>query len=74
MKINLFPQDIIGNCNLHGKVDANGNVFCKVRHGMYGLPQTGIIAKMLQRQQPKTHKLESLKGCARYPKVPILGI
>ncbi len=31
---------------------------------------------LLQRQQPKTktHKLVSLKGCARYPKVPILGI
>jgi hypothetical protein len=38
MKINLFPQDIIDKYNLHDKVDADGNVFCELRCGMYGLP------------------------------------
>jgi hypothetical protein len=34
MKIDLFPKDIINEYNLHDKVDANVNVFCKVRRGM----------------------------------------
>jgi hypothetical protein len=47
MKINLFPQDIVKEYNLHDKMDANGNVFCKVRRGMYRLPQAGILAQQL---------------------------
>ncbi len=33
--------------NLHNKVDTTGNVHCKVRCGMYGLPQAGIIMQKL---------------------------
>ncbi len=47
MKNDLFPQDIITEYNLHDKVDKDGNVFCEVRRGMYGLPQAGIIAQEL---------------------------
>ncbi len=38
MKLELFPQDIIEEYGLHDKVDAYGNVFCKVQQGMYCLP------------------------------------
>ncbi len=53
MKINLFPldQDIIDKYNLHDKVDANGNVFCKVRCEVYRLPQAGIIAQELLKER-----------------------
>ena len=44
MNLKLFPEDISKEYNLNNKVDANGNVHCKVRRGMYGLPQAGIIA------------------------------
>ena len=47
MKLELFPQDIIDEYNLHDKADADGNVFCEVRQGMYGLPQAGIITQQL---------------------------
>ncbi len=47
MKIELFPQDIIYQHDLKKKVDYNGNVHCKVRHGMYSLPQAGIIVQEL---------------------------
>ena len=47
MKLELFPPDIIEKYGLHDKVDADGNVFCEVRRGMYGLPQAGIIAQDL---------------------------
>ena len=51
MKLDLFPQDIIDEYNLHDKVDADGNVFCEVRRGMYGLPQAGIIAQQLLKER-----------------------
>ena len=47
MKLELFPEDIIEEYDLRGKVDSDGNVFCEVRRGMYGLPQAGIIAQEL---------------------------
>jgi hypothetical protein len=56
MKLELFPQDIINEYGLHNKADADGNVFCEVQRGMYGLPQAGIIA---QTSSPST----STKHC-----------
>ncbi len=47
MKLELFSQDIIDEYNLVNKVNHNGNVHCQVRHGMYGLPQAGIISQEL---------------------------
>ncbi len=47
MKLELFPDDIIEEYDLRNKVNANGNVHCEVRRGMYGLPQAGIIAQEL---------------------------
>jgi hypothetical protein len=47
MRLELLPQDIINEYGLHDKADADGNVFCKVQRGMYGLPQAGIIAQNL---------------------------
>ncbi len=47
MKLELFPQDIIDKYDLTNKVDHSSNIHCEVRHGMYGLPQAGIIAQEL---------------------------
>ncbi len=47
MKSELFAQDIIKEYKLPDKVDTDGNIFCKVWQGMYGLPQAGIIAQDL---------------------------
>jgi hypothetical protein len=47
MKLEMFPPDIIDKYVLRNKVDADGNVFCKVQCGMYGLPQAGIIVQSL---------------------------
>ncbi len=38
MKLKLFPKDVIDKYNLCNKVDAIGDVHCKVGQGMYGLP------------------------------------
>ena len=47
MKLEFFPEDIIEEYGLWDKVDSKGNIHCKVRRGMYGLPQAGIIAQDL---------------------------
>ena len=47
MTLELFPEDIIKEYDLRDKVNSDGNVFCEVRRGMYGLPQAGIIAQNL---------------------------
>jgi hypothetical protein len=52
MKLDLFPEDIIEEYGLKKKLDAKGDVHCKVRRGMYGLPQAGIIAQELLKERP----------------------
>jgi hypothetical protein len=47
MKLELFPDDMIEEYNIRNKVDSNRDVHCKVRRGVYGLPQVGIIAQDL---------------------------
>ncbi len=46
-KLELFPPIITNEYGLHDKVDADGNVFCEVQRGMYGLLQAGILAQDL---------------------------
>jgi hypothetical protein len=46
MPLKLFPDDIIKHYNLHEKA-LNGYVYMKIRRGMYGLPQPGILANKL---------------------------
>ncbi len=60
MKLELFPPNIIEEYGLCNKVDADGNVFCEVRQGMYGLPQASIIAQdLLTKQLNKAGHLQS---------------
>jgi hypothetical protein len=51
MKLDLIPDDIIEEYKLRDIIDNNGNIFCKVRCGMYGLPQAGIIAQELLKKR-----------------------
>ncbi len=53
MKLDLFPQDIIDEYNLTSKVNHNRNEHCKVRGGMYKLPQAGIIKQELLEERLK---------------------
>jgi hypothetical protein len=45
MKLDLFPDNIIEEYKLRDIVNNDGNIFCEVPRGMYGLPQAGIIAQ-----------------------------
>jgi hypothetical protein len=47
MKIENFPEDVIAHYNLREKVTPDGYVYVECRRGMYGLPQSGILAQEL---------------------------
>jgi hypothetical protein len=51
MKLELFSQDVFNEHGLKNKADADSKVFCKVKQGMYGLPQARIIAQELLTKQ-----------------------
>jgi hypothetical protein len=46
LPINIIPDEIVLQCNLRTLVH-NGYVYMKIRKGMYGLPQAGILANKL---------------------------
>ena len=45
LKLSDLPKDFVTLYNLVSKVDKNGSVYLKIRRGMYGLPQAGILAQ-----------------------------
>ena len=57
MKLRMFPvpDDIINEYNLRDKVKLIGYVYIKVRTGMYGLFQAGLLAQKLLKKQLGKH-------------------
>ena len=47
LKITDIPDEIINQYNLKLLVTQDGYVYCEITKGMYGLPQSGIIAQQL---------------------------
>ena len=47
-----MPEDVIGHYKLRDIETPDGNVYSKIRQGMYGLPQAGIIAQDLCETTP----------------------
>ncbi len=55
IKISDIPEEIIEEYNLREIVTEDGYVYCKIRKGMYGLPQAGIIAQELLAERRAKH-------------------
>ncbi len=51
MKLSKLPQEFVKLYKLANIAEDNGNVYIKVQKGMYGLPQSGILAQKLLEQQ-----------------------
>ncbi len=47
LKLSDMPDNIIAHYHLLNISTPDGYVYCKIRQGMYGLPQVGIIAQEL---------------------------
>jgi hypothetical protein len=72
--IKLIPQEIIADYNLLSLV-SDGHVYSEVQKGMYGLPQTGILANQLLAHRLVVihgyHQAKSTPGLWRHVTRPI---
>ena len=50
MKLDILPEEIIAKYNLRNIVH-NGWVYIKIKRGMYGLPEAGILANKLLKKR-----------------------
>jgi hypothetical protein len=50
LRLDLIPGKIVQKYNLHDLIDDQGWVYVKIRMGMYGLPQVGILANKFLKQ------------------------
>ena len=50
LKLADIPEEIIEEYKLHEIVTDDSYVYCKIRKGMYSLPQAGLIAQELLEQ------------------------
>jgi hypothetical protein len=55
LKLLDMPENVIEQYKLLNIATPDGYVYCKIRQGMYGLPQAGIIAQELLAKQLKEH-------------------
>ena len=47
LKLSNLPNDFIKQYNIASKVTKDGYVYVEIRQGMYGLPQSGLLAQQL---------------------------
>ena len=47
MKLSDFPESVISHYNLVKKATPDGFLYVFIKRGMYGLPQSGILAQTL---------------------------
>jgi hypothetical protein len=55
MKLSGIPDEVIEEYKLWEKATKNGSIYIKVKHGMYGLPQSGLIANELLETRLNKH-------------------
>ena len=47
LKLSDLPEEFVKQYGLEYKVTTDGYVYVKIRRGMYGLPQSGLLAQQL---------------------------
>ena len=55
MKLSDFPETLIAHDNLCEKATPYGFVYVAIKRGMYGLPQSGILAQTLLETRLNAH-------------------
>ena len=55
IKLRDIPDEIINQYKLREKADKNGNVYAEATKGMYGLPQSGLLANQLLEKRLNKH-------------------
>ncbi len=55
IKISDIPNEIIREYKLREKATKNGSIYIRAMHGMYGLPQAGLLATKLLKKHLNKH-------------------
>jgi hypothetical protein len=61
MKLSNIPDKIIDEYKLRGKTTPSGSIYIVANHGMYGLPQSGLIANKLLEKRLNEHRYRQSK-------------
>ena len=74
LKLADMPGNVIEHHKLRDVATSDGYVYCKIRKGIYGLPQAGIIAQELLAKRLKEHgysQSETIPGLWKHEWQPI---
>ncbi len=55
IKLRNIPDEVINKYNLREKATKNGSIYIRAKHGMYGLPQAGLLANELFEKRLNKH-------------------
>jgi hypothetical protein len=55
MKLSNLPDEVIKEYKLTEKATKNGSIYIKANRGMYGLPQSGLLANELLKKHLNKH-------------------
>ena len=61
MKLSDFPEKVIEHYNLCEKATPNGFVYVAIKWGMYGLPQSVILAQTLLEKRLNAHGYHQIR-------------
>jgi len=55
MKLSDIPDEVIEEYKLREKASKNGSIYIRAKQGMYGLPQSGLLANELLEKRLNKH-------------------
>ena len=55
IKLSDIPEEIIREYNLRDKATKDGSIYTKANKGIYGLPQSGLLANKLLEKRLNRH-------------------
>jgi hypothetical protein len=61
VKLSDIPNEVIEEYKLREKATKNGSVYIKAKQGLYGLPQSGLLANELLKKQLNKHGYQQRK-------------
>jgi hypothetical protein len=61
VKLSDIPDEVIEEYTLREKATKNGSVYIKAKQGLYGLPQSGLLANELLEKQLNKHGYQQSK-------------
>jgi hypothetical protein len=61
IKLSDIPNEVVKEYKLREKATKNGSIYIRAKHGMYGLPQAGLLANELLKKHLNKHSYQQSK-------------